>query len=332
MPIRFFANQQGKLIEISTGLEKQTGWWNSITGFDKDNDGDTDYVVGNFGSNLNMVASEKEPLSIYAKDLDNNGSIDPLISRYWPDSLGVRKEYLYHPLQDVITQFSGIRKQYNSFGEYGAATASEIFSRLNMENVIKKQVVLMKSSWIENLGEGQFKMHSLPYIAQMAPIYAAVTTDLNNDGLLDINLVGNDYGIEVQQGKADALNGLTLINQKGPSFTSVPFTKSGFYVPGDGKSLTSIPVKNALYYLAGQNNDKLLAFRLNSPGNKMIPFLKNERHAIIYLKNGSKRKTESYFGHSFNSQSGNFIHVNNSMSKIAFYGKGGIKMRTWLNQ
>ena len=29
-------------------------------------------------------------------------------------------------------------------------------------------------------------------------------------------------------GKADALNGLTLINQKGPSFTSVSFTKSGF--------------------------------------------------------------------------------------------------------
>jgi hypothetical protein len=332
MPIRFFANQQGKLIEISTGLEKQTGWWNSITGFDKDNDGDTDYIVGNFGTNLNMVASEKEPLSMYAKDLDNNGSIDPLISRYWPDSLGVRKEYLYHPLQDVIGQFSGIRKQYNSFGEYGAATASDIFSRLNMENVIKKQVVLMKSSWIENLGSGQFKIHHLPLEAQMAPIYAAVTTDLNNDGLLDINLVGNDFGIEVQQGKADALNGLTLINQKGPSFTSVPFTKSGFYVPGDGKSLTSIPVKNVLYYLAGQNNDKLLAFRLNSEGNKMIPFLKNERYAIIYLKNGTKRKTESYFGHSFNSQSGNFIHVNTTMSKIEFYGKGGIKLRTWLNQ
>jgi hypothetical protein len=166
----------------------------------------------------------------------------------------------------------------------------------------------------------------------MAPIYAAVTTDLNNDGLLDINLVGNDFGIEVQQGKADALNGLTLINQKGPSFTSVPFTKSGFYVPGDGKSLTSIPVKNVLYYLAGQNNDKLLAFRLNSEGNKMIPFLKNVRYAIIYLKNGTKRKTESYFGHSFNSQSGNFIHVNTTMSKIEFYGKGGIKLRTWLNQ
>lgn len=190
----------------------------------------------------------------------------------------------------------------------------------------------MKSSWIENLGEGKFKMHSLPVEAQMAPIYAAVTTDVNNDGRLDINLVGNDFGIEVQQGKADALNGLTLINQKGTSFTTVPYTKSGFYVPGDGKSLTSISVKNTLYYLAGQNNNKLLAFRLNTEGNKMISFLKNEKHAIIYLKNGSKRKTESYLGHSFNSQSGNFIHVNTSISKIEFYGKGGIKKRTWLNQ
>ena len=45
MPIRFFANQKGKLIEISTGLEKQTGWWNSITGFDKDNDGYTNVFL-----------------------------------------------------------------------------------------------------------------------------------------------------------------------------------------------------------------------------------------------------------------------------------------------
>ena len=332
MAPRLFENKKGKLIELKSGLEKHTGWWNSTAGCDMDNDGDTDYVLGNFGENLNMIASEKEPLTIYAKDIDNNGSIDPLISRYWPDSLGVRKEYLYHPLQDVIAQFSGIRKQYNSFGEYGEASTSEIFSRLNMENVVKKQVILMKSSWIENLGNGKFTLHSLPLETQMAPIYAILPMDINADGYIDLNMVGNDYGLEVQQGKADALNGLTLINQKGFSFKSIPFTKSGFYVPGDGKSLVAINVNDKSYFLAGQNKNKLLAFGFTENRYKNVLFQLNERYAMIYLKNGNRRKTEIYYGHTFNSQSGNFIPINNQITKIEFFGKQGKLIRTWKNE
>ena len=297
-----------------------------------DNDGDTDYVLGNYGQNLNMVASEKEPLSIYAKDIDNNGSIDPLISRYWPDSLGVRKEFLYHPLQDIITQFSGIRKQYNSFGEYGEASVPDIFSRINMENVVKKQVILMKSSWIENLGNGKFTLHSLPLESQMAPVYGIQPMDMNGDGYIDLYMVGNDFGLEVQQGKADAMNGLTLINIKGTSFKSIPFTKSGFYVPGDGKSLVAINANKETYLLAGQNNSKLLAFRFKEKKYKNVLFQLNERYAIVYLKDGNKRKTEIYQGHSFHSQSSNFISINNQITKIDFFRKKGKLVRTWKSQ
>lgn len=332
MAPRFFENKQGKLIELKSGLEKYTGWWNSIAGFDMDNDGDTDYVLGNYGQNLNMIASEKEPLSIYAKDIDNNGSIDPLISRYWPDSLGVRKEFLYHPLQDIITQFSGIRKQYNSFGEYGEASVPDIFSRINMENVVKKQVILMKSSWIENLGNGKFTLHSLPLESQMAPVYGIQPMDMNGDGYMDLYMVGNDFGLEVQQGKADAMNGLTLINIKGTSFKSIPFTKSGFYVPGDGKSLVAINANKETYLLAGQNNSKLLAFRFKEKKYKNVLFQLNERYAIVYLKDGNKRKTEIYQGHSFHSQSSNFISINDQITKIDFFRKKGKLVRTWKSQ
>jgi hypothetical protein len=332
MAPRIFENKQGKLIELKSGLEKYTGWWNSIAGFDMDNDGDTDYALGNFGRNLNMIASEKEPLTIYAKDIDNNGSIDPLISRYWPDSLGVRKEFLYHPLQDVITQFSGIRKQYNSFGEYGEASVPDIFSRLNMEKVIKKQVILMKSSWMENLGNGKFAFHSLPLETQMAPVYGIYPMDINDDGYIDLNIVGNDYGLEVQQGKADALNGLTLLNSKGTTFKSIPFTKSGFYVPGDAKSLVAFNTINGTYLLAGQNNNKLLAFKLSEKKNKNVRYQINERYAIVHLNNGRQRKSEIYYGHTFNSQSANIISINDQISKIEFFGRLGKLIRTWINE
>jgi len=332
MPVRFFANQQGKLVEIKSNLENQTGWWNSIAGYDMDNDGDTDYLVGNFGRNLNVVASEKEPLSIYAKDLDNNGSIDPLISRYWPDSLGVRKEYLYHPLQDVITQFTGIRKEYNSFGEYGEASVPDIFSRLNMENVLIKKVINMNSCWIKNEGYGKFTLHTLPLETQMAPVYGIFPADLNMDGFVDIYLIGNDFGIEVQQGKADALHGVTLLNKQGTSFSTLPFTKSGFYVPGDGKSLVALRVKDKPILMAGQNNNKLLAFTLTRNQNTLVPFQKEEKYAMVYLKNGTIRKMEAYTGHTFYSQSANFIPVNPLISRIDFFGSKGKLLRKWENK
>jgi hypothetical protein len=331
MSPRFFENKNGKLTEISTGMEPYTGWWNSICGVDLDNDGDTDYVLGNYGENLNMVASKKEPLTIYAKDIDQNGSIDPLISRYWPDSLGKRKEFLYHPLQDVMTQFSGIRKQFNSFGEYGEADVPELFSRVDMEKALKKQVVTMKSCWMENLGKGKFKLHILPMEAQMAPIYAIHPVDVNSDGFMDLIMVGNDFGIEVQQGKADALNGLALLNQRGKSFKTLPFTKSGFFVPGNGKSLAAININSNPHFLAGQNNGKLLAFGFKEKKPKTVIFQKNESYALVHLKNGMKRKTEKYFGHSFFSQSTNYLLVTNEISKIDFFGKEGKLQRTWKN-
>ena len=91
MPITFFINEGGKTF-TPVSLPETTGWWNSISGGDFDNDGDTDYVVGNLGLNSVYKASEKEPVCIYAKDFDDNGSMDPIMCRYIQG-----KEYPVHP-------------------------------------------------------------------------------------------------------------------------------------------------------------------------------------------------------------------------------------------
>ena len=48
-PVRFFHNEQGTLIDRTNdvGLFEKFGWFNSISGGDIDNDGDTDFVIGN---------------------------------------------------------------------------------------------------------------------------------------------------------------------------------------------------------------------------------------------------------------------------------------------
>ena len=117
----------------------------------------------------------------------------------------VMRMALYHPWQDVVKQYSEIRKRFNSFGEFGSSTLPEMFSNGLLEDATIYDLNTTESSWIENLGEGKFRRHPLPLAAQLAPVYGISPGDFDGDGLTDLLLVGNDYGLEVQQGRADAL-------------------------------------------------------------------------------------------------------------------------------
>lgn len=330
-PIRFFENEKGilKEITVTTGISENLGWWNSLAAADIDNDGDMDYVAGNYGQNINFKGSKKEPVRVYAKDLDNNGSIDPLISYYLRDSIGTRKEYLYHPWQDVTNQYVGIRKKFNSFGEFGASTLPEMFSDGLLNDATVLSFNYMQSVWIENLGKGKFEVHALPTKAQFGPIYGILPKHLDDDNNIDFLIVGNDYGMEVQQGRADGLIGLTLKNNGEGGFESVPIEKSNFYVPGDGKSLVSVNMNNQKSLIvASQNNDSLRVFELNNKLHKRIIEVKpNETKAILNLGNGNQQIHEFYWGSSFQSQSSRALHINDSAIEVIFYDNLGKETR-----
>jgi hypothetical protein len=332
MPLRIFKNEQGRLTDItkSSGLQDHSGWWNSLAAADIDNDGDMDYVAGNLGENTYFKGSIKEPVRLYAKDLDQNGTMDPLISYYLRDSIGVKKEYLYHPWQDVTKQYVGIRKKFNSFGEFGESTLPEMFSDGLLDDAMKYQLNDSKSSWIENLGNGQFKMHPLPFEAQLAPIYGILPIDLDDDDRIDLLLVGNDYGMEVQQGRADALVGLALRNIGQGSFSAIPLENSHFFVPGDGKSIAALNNANKqLLIIATQNNDSIKVFEQPQKlPHQLVRLRPNEVRVEITFDDNTKRMSEFYWGSTFQSQSSRTVSVTHAMKKLRFLDGFGKETRT----
>ncbi|WP_297796747.1 VCBS repeat-containing protein [uncultured Eudoraea sp.] len=331
-PIRFFENREGRLHEITntSGVQDNLGWWNSLAAADLDNDGDIDYIAGNFGRNINFKADKDMPVRLYAKDLDDNGMIDPFISYYLRDSVGTKKEYLYHPWQDVVKQYVGIRKRFNSFGEFGEATLSEVFPPGLLEDAIKLTFNYMQTSWIENLGDGKFKTHPLPIGAQIAPVYGIITTDLNNDNLLDIALVGNDFGMEVQQGPADAFVGMLLTNNGDGSFEILSLEESHFFVPGDAKSLIKLTISNEKSVIvASQNNDFLKVFETTiNPAPRLVPLKAYEVKCELYFDDNSRQIQEYYWGSSFQSQSSRHVEVNSNVRQIRFFDSNGKETRT----
>ena len=169
--------------------------------------------------------------------------------------------------------------------------------------------------YIENLGSGKFKITPLPIEAQFAPVFGMVTGDFNADGNLDVILNGNDYGVEVSQGRMDALNGLLLLGDGKGNFKAQTIAESGIYIPGDGKALVSLTnAKGLNLILASQNRGALKCFKNETPF-KTVKLLPMDAYAIIIDMNGKKRKEEFYYGTSFLSQSERSLNINEKIIK-----------------
>ena len=329
-PLLFYRNTGTSFekIEASKEISDASGWWNSLLAVDVDQDGDMDYVAGNFGLNQYFKCSSGEPLRIYSKDFDKNGSYDAFISCYFPDSTGKRQEYFYHSKDDMQKQLILIRKKFEFYGDYGKATVKDVFTPEEMKDVNVLTANYMKSVWIENLGNQQFKMHDLPMQAQIAPLYGMQSMDVNGDQLPDLVLTGNDFGMETSQGRADAFNGLVLLNNGNKQFKPIGFEESGFLVPGDARALTSVNVSGYNYLVSTENRKPLRFFKLNTDEMKYVKLSVSETSAIFYFSGNQKQKIEMTQGSSFLSQNSRSLNIPKGVTKIELYTQQGKITRT----
>ncbi|MHA6246757.1 VCBS repeat-containing protein [Pontibacter sp. CAU 1760] len=309
LPVTFFQNSNGKLKNITqgTGLAGHTGWWNSLAAGDFDNDGDIDYVAGNLGLNTNYVASATQPLRIFAKDFDGNGSIDPVLSCYLKSPDGSMKPYPMHTRDDLNAQMPRTRNLYPRYEQFALATIDQVIPVAEREGAMTMQATHFQSSYIENLGQGKFKLHVLPQAAQLAPVFGIHPDDVDGDGNLDLLLVGNDYGTEVFTGRYDAFAGLYLKGNGTGGFAPVSMASSGFFVNGDAKGLARlVNGKGEKLTLVTQNNDSLRLFTAlaqTAVSPKVISLQPLDYKAIITKKDGKKQVQEFYYGQTYLSQS-----------------------------
>ncbi|MDF4204170.1 VCBS repeat-containing protein [Maribacter sp. SA7] len=268
MPISIFKNNGANFKKLDkTGIEKLSGWWESIAQTDIDNDGDIDFVVGNLGMNNFYQPSEERPVTVVAKDFDDNGTIDPVMFAYFKDSFD-KPTYKAFPVNfwgDLNGQSPIFRAKFNTFKAYSKATISTLFTDDELEGSTKLIGNFDNSIIIENNGDSTFKYSPLPIEAQVAPINGITFLDYNNDGYKDLLLVGNNFGNEVFIGRNDAFNGLLLENDGKGKFKSIETSKSGFLVPGDSKSIVKVnsDIKEKPYYIVTQNRDSIKVFQKN---------------------------------------------------------------------
>jgi len=327
MQVTFFKNEGGKLNRLkASGIEQETGWWNSITAGDFDQDGDTDYVVGNLGLNNAFQVTKQYPVKVIAKDFDGNGSIDPIMACYIRETMNSDAKQLYpaHFWDEMNSQSPKFRRKFSRYRQFSVATVDKVFKEDEMKGALVLEAKNLASSYVENLGNGKFVMKPLPVLTQVAPVNGLLTDDVNRDGHLDIVMVGNDYGNEVFIGRYDAFTGLVLLGDGKGNFNVVPSAESGFYVPGDAKALARLSSPKGDLYIATQNRDSLAVFISGKEKSGYIfkPGALDVRAELIY-PDGKVQKMEFYYGSGYLSQSSRRIQIPRDVKELIIYDSKG---------
>ncbi|MCF2443013.1 VCBS repeat-containing protein [Dyadobacter sp. CY345] len=303
MPLTFFKNVKGTFKKHNSGLENQKGLWGTLATGDFDNDGDMDYLAGNLGLNSLNRASDKQPIGIYAKDINKDGFFDAIPTVFYKGKDGSYKEFPYNTRDEMGKQIIQVRQRFQEYGKFSDAGIKDIFKPDELKDALMLKANWLKSSYVENLGGGKFKVHELPVEAQFAPLFSMVTEDIDGDGNLDVMLCGNDFGSDVSVGRYDAFNGLILKGNGKGGFGSLSCEKGGYMVTGNAKAMVKLSAADGkLMTITSQNKDSL-RFHQSRSMMKSVPLLATENTAILKLKNGKIRREEINYGSSFLSQS-----------------------------
>jgi hypothetical protein len=320
MRVTFFHNDKGTLSNASddTGLEHTSGWWNSLAAGDFDADGDTDYVAGNQGLNSHFHATADEPLCIYASDYNKDGRLDPVMSYYVQG-----QKYVGHSRDNLIDQINSIRGRFRTYTDYANATFEETFLPEELDEAFVLCSDRFESSYIENLGNGKFKISALPLVAQISSVYGMITGDYDDDGHLDVLLVGNSYAPEISSGRDDASIGLLLKGDGKGNFKPIDVSKTGFFADKDAKGFATLLLADGRELMIIGNNDGPIQTCVTRKPANYYSAAPQDAYALITLKDGKQRKHEFYFGSTYLSNSSRGVKIPAGARDIKVFGVDG---------
>ena len=207
----FFANKNGKFTNVTETVfpEKSNGLWQSVIPFDIDQDGDEDYLVGNWGMNSKFKASKEFPMKMYYDDFDTNGSFETIVA--------VEKKGQYYTtmgLDELAEQFSGmLKKKFNSYKSFAGKTLEEVFDPKMLEKGTLFEVHNLKSGYLKN-ENGKFTFVPFSNKMQVAPITCFVKSNFDSDAKEEVFAAGNYFGVSPYHSKFDGFSGALIKNEK----------------------------------------------------------------------------------------------------------------------
>lgn len=259
MPVIILKYREGS-IKKHGEIKNSSGWWNCLSIADIDLDGDMDLIAGNTGLNTKNRANETQPATLYAGDFDNNGQMECLQVYYKTDG----KPYPFNLRGDLVTQLPLLKKKFLRYDSYAGKSIEDVLDKNQLEKATKLTVNEARSCIFRNNGKGIFAKEPLPYMAQLAPVFSVIVSDINKDGVKDILLGGNFYGLKPEVGRYDANYGVCFLGSPAHTWRYISPAQSGLFIKGEVRDIKEITSKKGKSILVARNHESLQLFQTNN--------------------------------------------------------------------
>ncbi|MBP2833006.1 VCBS repeat-containing protein [Aquimarina sp. U1-2] len=260
MAVHIFENKNGSF-EASDipQLAQNKGWYFKIHPSDFDNDGDTDYLIGNLGENNKFKPSPNKPLHIYAKDFDANSSFDIILSKKSKNGLLVP----VRGKECSSEQVPKLSQQFKTYKEFASASIIDMYGKEDLNEAIHYTATTLSSMLLINKGNGAFDIQNLPKVAQFGPTTDFLTADFNNDGSIDIFGIGSLYEAEVETIRYDAAKGYFLFGNQVKNQISLSFKLPNILHGLQLKAMELIEINGNEYIILLIKKEQLKFLKLN---------------------------------------------------------------------
>lgn len=239
---------------IRNAITAKKGWWNFIMPCDIDNDGDVDFIAGNYGLNNKLKASEKQPVSFYYNDFDNNGKKEQVLTYYLKG-----EEIPFATKQALEKQIPSLKKKFLYAEDFAKSSLFSLFGADKVKEAYRFSADYFSNSVLVNKGNMIFEVKPLPFQAQLTAYRDAVVVNANNDNLPDVLLMGNFYENNIELGRFDADFGTTLINKGAGNFECQSI--NGLSIKGQVRRIRPIQINKQNAFVLARNNDSLMLIK-----------------------------------------------------------------------
>ena len=257
MPVNILLNRNDR-IEETLILPGSEGWWNCVEVADLNGDRLKEIVLGNWGLNSKFSATSENPLQMWVKDFDQNKKSEFILQ--WRPPLEAQ-HFPFPTKKDLTRQLPQLANRLLSQREYALQTYETIFTDEERAGALSFQARRLASGVYWNR-DSLFEWVPFPDESQVAPVMTICIDDLDNDGMKDVWLGGNLFGVKPEVGHLSENHGVFLKGSKEENFTFLNPQQSGIYLKGEVRDAVTIKASDKQKtFLVARNNDTMLAFR-----------------------------------------------------------------------